>query len=529
MDLFKKIKSFWPFSAPPFILIPVVIIAFAMLLPLLYLIIRVWGADDLLALLMREQTLNVLLNTLLLAATVTISTIAIALPIAWLTVRTDLPGRKIWSVLTMVPLVIPSLVGGFAFVSAFGYGGIVHEFISGFLNISYQPSIYGFFGAWAVITLLSYPYVLLSIRSALLGMDPSQEEVARTMGQNTWQIFWKITFPKLRPSIAAGGLLVALYTLSDFAAVSLLQFDSFTRVIFLQYRGSFNRIYAAFLALILVAMTMLIVSFEMWTRGKARYHSVNRGTKGNLTKIKLGAWKWPALIFCAIIVILALVLPVGVSLFWLIRGLLQGEAFILRWEAVFNSFTVSAITAVVGVLATLPVAILSVRYKSKFSRFLEKIAYIGYALPGIVVALSLVFFGANYAGFLYQTVPLLIFAYIILFLPQAMGALRSSLLQVNPNVEDAGLIMGYSKVKILKSITIPLIKPGILTGAALIFLTTMKELPATLLLSPIGFRSLTTEIWNATIEAFYTRAAVPSLLLVLISLFSLGILFSQEE
>ncbi|MCK8816443.1 iron ABC transporter permease [Natroniella sulfidigena] len=529
IDLFKQGQLKWPFVAPPFILIPVIIIALAMALPLLYLIVRVWGVDDFLSLLLREQTITVLLNTLALAGSVTLSTIIIALPLAWLTVRTDLPGRKIWSILTMVPLVIPSLVGGFAFVSAFGYGGIVHNFISDVFNISYTPRIYGFFGAWALLTLLCYPYLLLSIRSALVGMDPSQEEAARTMGQNSWQIFWKVTFPKLRPAIAGGGLLVALYTLSDFAAVSLLQFDSFTRVIFLQYRGSFDRTYAAVLALILVGLTMLIVTCEMWTRGKARYHSLGRGTKRKLRKIKLGKWKWPALIFCSTIVLLALVLPVGVTIFWLIRGLIHGEAFVLRWEAAFNSFYAAGITAIVGVVATLPVAIISVRYKSRFSKLLEKIAYAGYALPGIVVALALVFFGSNYAISFYQTLPLLIFAYVILFLPQAMGALRSSLLQVGPNVEDAGLIMGCSRFKVLRTVTIPLIRPGIFTGAALIFLTTMKELPATLLLSPIGFRSLTTEIWNATTEAFYTRAAVPALLLVLISSFSLWILFSQED
>ncbi|MCK8826096.1 ABC transporter permease [Fuchsiella alkaliacetigena] len=529
MNLIKNGQLTWPFSAPAFILIPVIIIALAMSLPLFYLIIRVWGAEDFLSLLLREQTLTVLLNTLALAGAVTVATIVIAVPLAWLTVRTDLPGRRIWSILTMVPLVIPSLVGGFAFVSAFGYGGIVHNFISDLLNITYTPGIYGFFGAWAVLTLLSYPYVLLSVRSALLGMEPSQEEAARTLGQTPWQTFWKVTLPKLRPAIGAGGLLVALYTLSDFAAVSLLQFDSFTRVIFLQYRGSFNRIYAAVLALVLVVLTMLIVSAEMWTRGKARYHSVGRGTKGKLMKVKLGPWKWPAFIFCLLIVLLALVLPVGVCIFWLVRGLIHGEAFVFRWEAAFNSFYAAGIAAVVGVIATLPVAILSVRYKSKLSGVLEKVAYAGYALPGIVVALSLVFFGSNYATSFYQTLPLLIFAYVILFLPQAMGVLRSSLLQVGPNVEDAALTMGCSKLKVLWSVVIPLIRPGILTGAALIFLTTMKELPATLLLSPIGFRSLTTEIWNATTEAFYTRAAVPALLLVIISLFSLAVLFAQED
>ena len=528
----KEVKNgglTWPFVAPPFILIPVILIALAMSLPLFYLLVRVWGAEGFFSLLFRERTFRVLINTLGLAAAVTITTIIIAVPLAWLTVRTNLPGRKIWSILTMVPLVVPTLVGGFAFVAAFGYGGIVHNFLTNTFNISYDPGIYGFSGAWAVLSLLTYPYVLLSVRAALRGMDPGQEETARTLGKTPWQVFWKITLPKLRPAIASGGLLVVLYTLSDFAAVSLLQFNSFTRVIFLQYRGTFDRTYAAILSLVLVVVTIFIVSVEMKTRGKARYHSVSRGTKGKVKRNKLGKWKWPALIFCSLVVTLALVIPVGVSAFWLIRGLLQGEPAMLRWEAALNSFYVSFIAAVVGTFVTLPVAILSVKYKSKFTSLLEKVTYAGYALPGIVVALALVFFASNYAFPLYQTLPLLIFAYVILFLPQAMGTLRSSLLQISPNVEDVGLTMGYSRFKILRSVTIPLIKSGMYTGAALIFLTTMKELPATMLLAPTGFRSLTTEIWNATTEAFYTRAAGPALLLVVVSSLSLWILFNQED
>ncbi len=529
IEAVKEGQISWPFVAPPFILIPVIFIALAMSLPLFYLLIRVIGAEDVWSLILQQRTLQVLLNTLGLAGAVTATTIIIAVPLAWLTVRTDLPGRKLWSILTMVPLVVPTLVGGFAFVAAFGYGGIVHNFFVNTLKISYQPEIYGFFGAWAVLSLLTYPYVLLSVRGALQGMDPAQEEVARTLGKTPWQVFWQVTLPKLRPAIASGGLLVTLYTLSDFAAVSLLQFDSFTRVIFLQYRSAFDRTYSAVLALILVVVTIIIVSIEMLTRGKARYYSVNRGVKGRMKRVKLGKGKVPALIFCLLVVALALFIPVGVSAYWLIRGLLQGEPAMLRWEAAFNSFYASSIAAGVGIFVTLPVAILSVKYKSKLSSLLEKATYAGYALPGIVVALSLVFFASNYALPLYQTLPLLIFAYVILFLPQAMGTLRSSLLQISPNVEDAGLTMGFSRFKILWSVTIPLIKSGILTGAALIFLTTMKELPATMLLGPTGFRSLTTEIWNATTEAFYTRAAGPALLLVLVSLFSLGILFYQED
>ncbi len=179
--------------------------------------------------------------------------------------------------------------------------------------------------------------------------------------------------------------------------------------------------------------------------------------------------------------------------------------------------------------AALPVAILAVRYSGRLSSLLERATYIGFALPGIVIALALVFFGANYATPLYQTLGLLIFAYVILFLPQAVGATRSRLLQISPRLEEAARSLGSTPLQTLTKITLPLVRPGILAGAALVFLTTMKELPATLLLSPIGFKTLATSIWSATSEAFFARAAVPALLLILVSSVPMAFLVIRER
>lgn len=516
-------------NMPLYILLPVIVISLAVSLPLIYLLFRVSAVDlSIISLLRREQTIRALFNTVSLAAAVTISSILVALPLGWLTVRSNLPGKKYWGILAMVPLVIPSLIGGFTFVSAFGQGGLISSFLQQ-LNLNFIPDIYGFFGTWILLTLLCYPYIFLPVRSTLLGMKQSQIEAARTLGLDSWQIFYKITLPKLKPAITGGSMLVILYTISDFAAVSLLQFNTFTRMIYIQYQTSFNRTYAAFLALILVLMAFVIVALEMKNRGQTNYHSIGSGAERQLSPLPLGKWKGPALLFCVTIIGLALILPITVSTFWLIRGLIQGEQIIIRPVAALNSFSAATITSVLAIFAALPIAIMSTEYKSKLSSLLEKFSYIGYALPGIVVALALVFFGANYAGVFYQTLPLLIFAYIILFLPQALGSLRSSLLQINPHLEEAGLTLGFSSFKVLTKITVPLIKPGILSGAALVFLTIMKELPATLILSPIGYRTLTTEIWNATIEAFYARAAAPSLLLIMISTLSMAVLFYQEN
>jgi iron(III) transport system permease protein len=220
-------------------------------------------------------------------------------------------------------------------------------------------------------------------------------------------------------------------------------------------------------------------------------------------------------------VLIALVVPVGVVTFWLVRGLLVGEPLRLVWGAAWNSVYSSALAALLAVLAALPVAILAVRFRSRWSSLLEGIAYAGFALPGIVIALALVRFASQYTPLIYQTMVLLIFAYVLRFLPQALGTVRAALLTVSPNVEEAARSLGHPPTQVAFRITLPLIRSSLLSGAALVFLTAMKELPATLLLGPIGFRTLATATWSATAEGFFARAAAPALLLICVSALSM--------
>ena len=159
---------------------------------------------------------------------------------------------------------------------------------------------------------------------------------------------------------------------------------------------------------------------------------------------------------------------------------------------------------------------------------LERITYLGFALPGIVVALALVYFGANYVTPLYQTLVLLVFAYVVLFLPAAAGAVRASLLQISPRLEEAALVLGKNPRQALTTVTLPLVRPGVLAGAALVFLITMKELPATLILGPIGFKTLATSIWSAAEAAVFTEVAAPALLLIGVSAVPVAFLILRE-
>lgn len=501
-----------------------------MLLPIAYLLVRTAGAgEDALHLLLRGRTLQVLANTVLLASTVTAATSAIGVALGWLTVRTDLPLRRLWSVLLVLPLVVPSYVGGFVLVAAFGPRGMLQQMLADPLGIERLPDIYGFPGAMLALTLFSYPYVLLSVRAALSGMDSGPEEAARSLGCSPRSTFSRVILPQLQPAIAAGALLVALYTLSDFGAVSLLQFESFTFQIYIQYQGSFDRTLAAVFSLLLVCLTILVLFAEGRARGRARYYRSTVGTVHPPVTIHLGSWRWPALAFCSLAVLASLVLPISVLAYWLGQGLRAGTPLQSVWGPALNSAYASGLATIVILAAAMPVAIMAVRYRGPISALVERASYLGFALPGIVIALALVFFGIRYATPLYQTLAMLVFAYVVRFLPQAVGAARASLLQVSPRMEEAARSLGSSAPEAIARITIPLVQRGLLAGGGLVFLTAMKELPATLILSPIGFDTLATSIWSATGEGLFARAAVPALLLIVVSFVPMAFLNIGER
>ena len=519
-----------PGWAPAIVWVPAVAVAAALLLPLVYLAVRTVGAGtDAGDVLFRLRILDILWRTLLLVGAVSAASILLAVPLAWLTVRTDLPLRRAWAVLTALPLVIPSYVGGFIVIVALGPRGMLQKLLDGPFGVDRLPDIHGFPGAMLALSFLSYPYVLLTVRAALLRMDPALEESSRGLGHNRWSTFFRVTLLQLRPAIAAGALLVALYTLSDFGAVSLLRYETFTWAIFIQYESTLDRTLGAAMSLALVALALAIVAGEALTRGRSRYYTSGPGTIRPPALVRLGNWRWPSLVFCASVISVSLLVPVSILGYWLFRGVSAGEPLLILWDAALNSLYVSALAAVAAVVAALPIATLSVRYPGLLSALMERVTYVGFALPGIAIALALVFFGVNYAPPLYQTTAMLIFAYVILSLSPAVGAARASLLQVSPRMEEVALSLGRAPLGVFSSVTLPLVMPGIVAGAALVFLLTMKELPATLILSPIGFTTLATSIWAAASEAFFARAAASALLLILVSSIPLGFLILRER
>lgn len=497
------------------------------LLPILYLVIRAAGTEsDALAFLLRPRTVQVLWSSVVLGLVVGLGTVLLGVPIGWLTTRTDVPGRRLWAVLTVVPLAIPSYVTGFAFVAAFGPRGALQALLEP-LGVTRLPELYGLPGAALVLTLATYPYVVLAVRAGLLREDRAVEEAAQTLGDRRWAIFRRVTLPLLGPAIGAGALLAILYALSDFGAVSLLQFDSFSAAIYLQYRATFDRSLAAVLALGLVVLTLVVTFGEARLRHRAR-HYAGTVARRPAERVGLGRWRWPAVAFLAVVVALALGVPTATIGFWLLRSIAGGEAFAQVGPAVAGSLGIGAAGAGLAVVIALPIGLLLARHPSRLATWVERSSYSAFALPGIVTALALVFLTTSTLPFLYQTIALLAIAYAIRFLAHAVAPMRSTLGRFGTRLEDAGRTLGDGPVRAFTRITVPLLRPALLSGAALVFLAVVKELPMALILGPIGFETLATEIWSATSEGIYERAAGPATLLLALSAGTVAVLLREE-
>ncbi|MFM9108465.1 MAG: ABC transporter permease, partial [Chloroflexota bacterium] len=425
-----------------------------------------------------------------------------------------------------LPLVLPACVGALAYVSTVGPTGLLQDALAPF-GVDRLPPIYGFAGSWLCLSLFSFPYALLATRTALRGMDPGQEEAGRSLGLSPVGAFFRVTLPQLRPAIAAGALFAALYSIGDFGVVTLMRYDALTRAIYVQYRSALDRASAASLALVLIVVSLGIIAVGIRLRGPEHLHRVSATTAREQRPLPLGRWRVAATAFCAIVVGLALVVPIGTLLFWALRSVFRGETFDNLALAGIHSLTVGAATAAVVAVAAIPVTVMIARYPGPLSTVTERLAYLGYAIPRIALALAFVTIGVRTP--FYQTIALLIIACSVRFISQGIGPAKISLLQVNPRVEEAARGLGASQWSAIRRVLVPLAAPGLLIGAAMVMLNTMKERPLTLLLAPAGYDTLATAIWNASTDAAYGQASAAALLLVGLTVIPSLLLISRYE
>ncbi|KGA98410.1 iron transporter [Alkalihalobacillus alcalophilus ATCC 27647 = CGMCC 1.3604] len=508
-----------------------VVTAIMMAIPVLYVIgMSLFAGADRWISLLDSRIPRLIWNTLSLTVSVTFAAVVIGVALAWLVNRTSLPGRKMWQWLLALPLVIPPYVGAVTYIIVFGPRGWVarewesHDWLVNLIG-EYSFNIYSFTGIFLVLTLFTYPYVFLIASASIRKMNRNFEEVARSQGLSTWQVFWKVNLPFLRPAIGAGAILIALYVLSDFGAIAMMRYTTFTAAIYYQM-GSYDNVSATVLSVVLIGLTLIILWIEAKSKKKQSYHQSSNSFK-ETDNLPLGKWKWFATLFVWFIFIISVVLPIGVLIYWSVLGIQEGALNANFWMYAWNSIKVSGLAAIICMIMALPVVYLRSRYPSRVSYFIEKISYAGYALPGVIVALGIIFIFNNHIPVLYNTYYLIAFAFVIRFLPQAMQSTDASLSLLSPRMDEAARSLGHPPWKVLIKVIIPSILPGILAGGALVFVSSIKELPATLLLRPPGFDTLAVRIWVEASEAIYHMAAPAALLIVIVSIIPLRYLLKK--
>lgn len=485
---------------PAVLVVPSVAAAAISLVPLWYLVDRARsrGWDAVVSELAQQRTLSLAVRSFLLAGVVTLGCVVLGVASAWLVVRSDVPGRRVFGTLLTLPLAVPSYLAAFAW-------------------ISWRPSLAGFNGAAVVLTLVTFPYVLLPTAAALRTLDPALDDVARSLGRSRRQVAWRVTWPMLRPAVATGSLASALYALADFGAVGTMRYEAFTWVIYGAYRNGFNPARAAILALPLVLVATVLTVGESRARGRATRHRVGAGTARNAVVVPLGAARWPAAAALALLVVVSVGFPTTWVVRWMVEGVGRGVAWGALAAVAARTIALAAASGLAAAALALPLGVLAGRSRSRAVRLLEGVTWIVHGVPGIVLAISVVYLGVRVLRPWYQTYVLLVLAYVVLYLPLAVGAVRSVSGQASPRIEEAARSLGLGPAAVLRRVTVPLIRPGVATGVVLVFLMTAKELPATLLLRPTGAHTLASAMWQHTSISDYGAAGPYALALLVIT------------
>tara|TARA_Y100000768_G_scaffold157879_3_gene117836 strand:+ start:756 stop:2396 length:1641 start_codon:yes stop_codon:yes gene_type:complete len=492
------------------------VLAFFLVLPLLYLLTKITFEFKLFFdFILNTNILRLSFNTISLILLVVIFSVLISLPLAYLNVRSNLPFAKYLTSISVLPIALPSYVMATTQIEIWSKNGWVHNFLKIFFEMKTFPSFYGLIGSVFVLSLITYPYVYIGLAAMFRRFDYQMIDASKTLGDNPFQSFYKIIFPLVRPTIVGGSLLVSLYVLSDFGAVSLLRFNTFTIAIFNRMYNSISNYGVLEISLLAIIFCFIILFIESRSKNEARHFSNSKLSDNK--KADLGFWKWILLPLTLLPLIFGFILPISVLIYWIIIGIGEDMGFMDVIQPTINTLMISSVSAIFITLVCIPLLITIKKNVRLLSFFVDKVSYIGLSLPGVIVSMSLVFFCINYFDYIYQTFIVLVLGYFISFLPAALGPIKSSMSQIDPKLEDASLTLGASKIKTYLNVVVKLASPGFIYGGVLVFILCLKELPATLILSPIGFQTLATEIWSNASEAFFIKTALASIVLVFIA------------
>ena len=461
-------------------------------------------------LIFRPRVGELLVNTVLLLALTIPLSIALAVSLAWLTERTDLPGARIWSWLAVAPLAIPAFIHSYAWVTV-------------------APSLHGLAAGVLVSVLAYFPFLYLPVASQLRRLDPSLEDAAASLGYGPWQVAVRVVLPQLRLALCGGSLLIGLHLLAEYGLYAMIRFDTFTTAIVDQFQSTYNGPAANMLGGVLVVCCFVLLRLEATIRGNERYARVGSGAAGLPKKFRLGRGALPCLLIPALTSALAL----GVPFVTLVRWLVAGGPGVWQMGAIGAAFGDTLSLALVGglltTLAAIPMAWLSVRAPGRLQRALEICHYYVGSLPGVVVALALVTITVSAVRPLYQTAATVLLAYALLFLPRALVGLRASIAQAPIDLERAAMALGRSPLQAVWQVTMRLAAPGAATSMSLVALGITTELTATLMLAPNGTNTLATQFWAFTSEIDYAAAAPYAVAMVLLSLPMTLLLYFQSQ
>lgn len=468
-------------------------------------------------------------NTLSLAASVALATLGLGVSLAWLIVRYEFPGRRLWEWALALPLAMPTYVLAYVYAHLLGMGGPAEQWWQTLLGPDARLlSPQSFLGVTLIMALDTFPFVYLLVRGALVNLNLSFEEVARVCGVSPWTTLWKVTLPLIRPAIAAGLALVVLYVISDFGAVSLLRYQTLTYAVYQQMTSRYDHAAASILSLLLVLMAGIFLVTERWFRQRSRFYQTS-GRYRKAMRRQAGPIATAAITGYVVLVFgVSFGIPAAMLVQWSVEAIGQGALDARFVGFVWNSTVLAALAASGAVLIGIPLAYLASRRPSRLNLACLHAAYAGYALPGPVAALAVLVLFTHFVPALYGTVVVLLIAYILHFLPVGLQSMEPALQQITPNVEEVARTLGCTVQQSLRRITLPLVRNGFTAAWVLMFLQTMKELPATLLLRPVGFDTLAIRVWLEASEEYYQLAAPAALLIVVLSLPALMLLVAKD-
>ena len=469
---------------------------------------------------------DVVSSTLILLLGVGIGVSILGTVLAYLVVMVDFPGQSWLEWAIFLPMAIPAYVLAFVYLGVFDYSGYAQVWLRETTGI---PGFDIRSGHWAIILtfiLVFYPYVYMMARASFKRQKIQMIEAGKMLGAKPLHVFWRISVPLARPAIAAGVLVVLMETLADFGVVSLFNYSTFTTAIYSAW-GDFRSIeVAAQLASLLVLVSFFLIYFEKKARGKAKYYSTDIS---NIKPYKAtGFIGWSIFLFVFGIFMLAFAMPMLQLVIWSIEK--YSEEWTQRYLGYLASTSILTISATILTVVTATILALPSRRKanSKVLQILIRFSTLGYALPGSVMAVGLLygiqnisivsiyFGGSSINHILFGSVALLLFAYVSRFIAIAFNSANASTEQIKPVYEQSAKLLGASRFRLIREVYLPMMAPGILAGGLLVAVDVMKELPATYLLRPFGWDTLAIRVFELSSDQFYERAAVPALIMVII-------------